>query len=311
MGVRDEIMSVEQSNSFYTGMSRDIVREAFKATVAAGTPYDLELQVVTGDGRRLWIREVCRPTFRRGKLISVVGVVQDISEGRRMAALLTQSADQERTRIAADLHDGVGQELTGLALELEGSASEYRHASPAAARNFALCSAIARRALTGLRETSHALLPLELRDLGFIGVCRRLASSAGRTLEVRVQFRFRGDHTHVPVDSTAEHLYRIGQEALANAIRHGAARRITMALTANESKLQFTISDNGSGISPAAENAGVGLQLMRYRAGLIGGLLTLKRRREGGTHVRCVVPRSAIDARQPRLDTRPRKHAVP
>jgi len=294
MGTRDEIMTVEQSNSFYVGVSRDIVREAFKVTLTEGTPYDLELEVMTGDGRRIWIREVCRPTFRRGRLISVFGVVQDISESKYMADLLAQSADRERTRIAVDLHDGVGQELTGLAFELEGAAAEYRRASPAAARDMARCARTARKTLARLREMSHALLPLELRDLGFDGICRQLIAAVRTTFGVRAQFRFRGDASYMPTDSTAEHLYRIAQEAIANAIKHGAARQIIATLTADASRLMLTISDDGSGMKTVSKKPGVGIKIMRYRARQIGGVLTLKPLRRGGTQVRCVVPRLAV-----------------
>jgi PAS domain-containing protein len=117
------VLTVEESNTFYTGPSRAIVREAFKATMNHGTPYDLELEVVTGHGRRMWVRETCRPSFRNGRLSSLVGVLQDISERRRMADLLAKRADIERERIGADLHDGLGQELTGLALLLEAAAT--------------------------------------------------------------------------------------------------------------------------------------------------------------------------------------------
>ena len=299
MGIREDRMTVERSNAFYVGVSREIVREAFTVTLSEGTPYDLELEVLTGDGRRMWIREVCRPTIRRGKLVSVVGVVQDISERRHMANLLAQSVDRERTRIAADLHDGVGQELTGLAFGLSGAAAAYRRECPAAAREFAVCSETARKALTRLREMSHSLLPLELRDVGFNGVCRQLATSVRSTLGIRAQFRFRGDKSHVPVDSTAEHLYRIAQEAVANAIKHGAAKRITMTLTADATKLLLTISDDGSGLNATHKNRGVGMQIMRYRARLLGGVLALKAMRQGGTRLRCIVPRSAINVHRP------------
>ncbi len=301
MGIREDRMTVERSNAFYVGVSREIVREAFKVTLREGTPYDLELEVLTGDGRRMWIREVCRPTIRRGKLVSVVGVVQDISERRHMADLLAQSVDRERTRIAADLHDGVGQELTGLAFGLSGAAAAYRRECPDAAREFAACSETARQALTRLREMSHSLLPLELRDVGFTGVCRQLAASVRCTLGIRAQFRFRGDKSHVPVDSAAEHLYRIAQEAVANAIKHGAAKRITMTLTADATKLLLTISDDGSGLNATHKSRGVGMQIMRYRARLLGGVLALKAMRQGGTRLRCIVPRSAIDGHRPPL----------
>lgn len=303
MGTKKDTITVEHSSSFYVGASRNMVREAFRLTLSEGRPYDLELEVMTGNGCRMWIREVCRPTFRRGKLISIVGVVQDISERRHMADLLAQSVDRERTRIAADLHDGVGQELAGLALELAAAAAQHRQKSPEAARDFSRCSEAARKTLSRLRDMSHALLPLGFRETGFNVACRHLASSVSIALGVRVQFRFIGNRSHAPVDATAEHLYRIAQEAMANAITHGAARRIIVTLTANASKLLLTISDDGSGMNPSPKRRGVGVRLMHYRARLLGGVLAVTPSRQGGTRVRCVVPRSDNSSTRARTDT--------
>ena len=78
----DQEMTIERSFNFYSAASEAIVREAFTATVTHGIPYDLELEVVTARGNRIWVREVCRATIRRGRLISLIGVLQDITERR-------------------------------------------------------------------------------------------------------------------------------------------------------------------------------------------------------------------------------------
>ena len=85
----DQLMtSIEDSYSYYTESSRPIVREAFTAALTLGTPYDLELEVVTGRGNRIWVREVCCATMRKGRLVSLFGIAQDITERRRLAELV-------------------------------------------------------------------------------------------------------------------------------------------------------------------------------------------------------------------------------
>lgn len=85
------------------------MREAFEITLMRGTPYDLEVEVITGKGANISVREVCRATFYRGKLKSLTGIYQDVTEQRRLAELVANVSDRERARIGADLRDGMGR----------------------------------------------------------------------------------------------------------------------------------------------------------------------------------------------------------
>jgi PAS domain S-box-containing protein len=287
-------VTVEQSYDFYTDASRAIVREAFNATMARGTPYDLELEAITGRGERIWVREVCRATMRRGRIVSVIGVSQDITERRRLAGLLTRIANQERARIGADLHDGLGQEFTGLALLLRSLAMRAELQAPALASELRELAALAGKSVEALRRIAHGLLPLELSDLGFGQVLRRLARSTSEAFGVLVTVRFAGLQSHMPVGAAAEYLYRIAQEAIANAVKHGRAKRVSLWVNAAKTKTIFTASDDGVGIDLARANDGMGLQIMRYRARMLGGLLDVQRAAGGGTCVRCVLPRNGL-----------------
>lgn len=293
------VLTIEETYSFYTEASRAIVREAFNATLSHGTPYDLELEVKTRHGRVFWVREVCHSTFRAGRLVSVVGVMQDITERRQMADLLARSADLERARIGADLHDGVGQELTGLALLLQSIATRSKRESPALSQELSVLCKLASKSIETLRDMSHSMLPVELRQMGFMHVCRQLATSMRKALGVGIRFRFSGDKLQMPAGPTAEHLYRIAQEAIANAVKHGGARQIALTLKASDTKLVLTISDDGSGLEAAPATGGIGLQIMRYRARLLGGLLDVGKNGRGGTRVKCIVPRVGAPARVP------------
>jgi PAS domain S-box-containing protein len=293
LGIRGSpVRSIEESYAFYADASRAIVREAFDAAILRGTPYDIELQMITGNGRLIWVREVCQPTMRRGRVASIVGVIQDISERRRMADLLARSADEERARIGADLHDGLGQELTGLSLLLQSVAAQAARDCPSLAMELAALSKMAGRTVQSVRDLSHAMLPLEIKERGFKRVFQELATTMRRNLQVGIQLRFVGAERLLPEGPAAEHLYRIAQESIANAVKHGRARCVGITVDGSESKIVLTVLDDGRGFDTQRTGDGRGLQIMRYRSRLLGGFLHVDPRARGGTRVRCIVPRS-------------------
>jgi signal transduction histidine kinase len=289
----DHTVTVEQSYSHYTEASRIIVREAFAATLARGTPYDLELEVVTGRGRRIWVREICRATMRKGRLVSVIGLTQDITDRRRVGELLANNANLERARIGADLHDGLGQDLTGLALLLRSAATRAETGAPGLARELGELATLASKAVKTARAMAHGMLSVDLSDGGFAGALRRLSRSTAEAFAVTVTIRLRGHERHRPDGSAAEHLYRIAQEAISNAVKHGHPSRVSLQLHASESQTVLIVSNNGTRIDPNRATEGMGLQIMRHRARVLGGLLVIEPMRRAGTQVRCVVPRVA------------------
>jgi signal transduction histidine kinase len=289
-----EQIPLEQSYGFYTRASRSIVREAFNVTRAKGTPYDLVLECITATGSRIWVREVSRAVMRRGRIVSVVGFTQDITEQRRLAGLLNDIGRQERARIGADLHDGLGQELTGLALLLGGISTRAAQEGSMLAGELRELSALASKCIETVREIAHGLLPLKMGHAGFRQVLRRLARSMRMTFGVQVDIRFQGENLHMPVGEIAENLYRIAQEAVSNAVKHGRAKHVTLRLSANGTRIIFTASDDGTGIDPETHGEGMGLQIMRYRTRMLGGLIDIQRRTAGGTRLRCVMPRTSF-----------------
>jgi signal transduction histidine kinase len=294
MPATQEPVTIEESYDFYTEASRPIVREAFNATMARGTPYDLELEAITGQGRRIWVREVCRATMRGGRPISVIGFSQDITERRRIAGLLTSIGDQERARIGADLHDGLGQELTGLSLLLRSVTTRAELDGSALAAELGGLTKLAGKTVETVRHIAYGLLPLELGEFGLRQVLERLARSISETFGVLVTIRFEGEEALMPVGTVAENLYRIAQEAIANAVRHGKAKRVALRVRASQAKTTFTVSDDGIGIDLQRNPDGMGLQIMRYRTRMLGGILDVQPMPRGGTRVRCVIPRNSL-----------------
>ncbi len=287
----EQTTTLDESWDTYTEPSRAIVREAFAETLAHGAPYDLEVEVVTGKGRRIWTREVGRLTKTRGRHTAVIGVTQDITEQRQLRELVGTIANRERVRIGADLHDGLGQELTGLALLLRSLATRRDKADPALKRELGDLADAASRAIATARGLAHGMLPVDLRDGGFAGALRRLARSTQATFGLPVSARFGGEGRFWPNGMVAENLYRIAQEAITNAVKHGRPKRITVSVQFGETKTVLTVANDGRRIDPKEVTDGMGLQIMRYRASTLGGLLQVQPLPRGGTRVRCVVPR--------------------
>jgi PAS domain S-box-containing protein len=220
-----------------------------------------------------------------------LAVVQDVSERKRLEREVLDIGNRERRRIGHELHDGLCQELTGVALMLRSIATHVRRDILPTDRQFAEIVALVNSAIEGARTMARGLSPVTIDRGGLLSaldvlVCRARASSG---VDIRL-------HVRMPIDrmiaeATASHLYRIAQEALSNAVKHAAARIITVALEAVNDDLQLTVSDNGQGLAEdAVHGSGMGLKIMDYRARMIGGYVEIAPRGRGGTRVRCIVP---------------------
>ena len=288
-------MAIEQTFRYYSKASEKIVREAFEATLTRGVPYDLELEAVTARGKHLWIREVCRARFRDGKLVSLIGVLQDITERRRLSEYLARIADEERTRLGADLHDGLGQELTGFSLLLHALATRAKSESPSLWPELRHLSQMAGAAVASVRDIAHGMLPIALGHGDLKSAIRALANTTRRTLEVRVTTRYQCHNVRPSTGRNAEQLYRIAQEAVTNAVKHGRARRISIAVSEDLEQTSIVVADDGMGFDGIAAPRGMGLQIMHHRARVLGGLIDIQRSKLGGMQVTAVVPSHAGD----------------
>lgn len=239
------------------------------------------------------------------------GIIRDISERKELQAHVLESAAEEQRRIGRELHDGTGQELTALSL-IAGTLLNLLTAVPAKGIDghvvrqldeggFVRICDIANKLNRKLSETnrdihqlSHGIMPVQIDAEALRSALEELAASTHTPPTVNCHF-----DCPRPVmaanNTTATHLYRIAQEAVNNAIRHGQADDICISLRQNDDQIVLEVSDNGVGIDAvdsrigtARNDRGMGLQTMQYRAGMIGGTLHIERRESGGTLVRCV-----------------------
>lgn len=200
--------------------------------------------------------------------------------GRRALA----AQEQERLRVARELHDEVGQVLTGVILELEQAARADQHAD---GERLAEAREAVRRSLDDVRRIAGELRPEALDQLGLQSALRSLCSEAAAHKGLRVERRLElGD---VEVSPEVELVvYRIAQESLTNVMRHADASRVLVALGDVDGGLRLIVRDDGRGLPPDVE--GDGIAGMRERALHVGGRLTLASPPGGGTEVRLEVP---------------------
>lgn len=205
---------------------------------------------------------------------------------RRIAGLTTA----EQSRIGRDLHDDLGQQLTGLALLAKSLERDLNvESSKHAARVHEISSGL-KRAHTHVRMLARGIAPVQIDADGLPAALRELATTSSKRLGIQVDF-VPAVEVGVRDRQIATELYRIAQEALTNAAKHGKPSLIEMKLLANDDDVTLEILDNGIGVSDQTiRRLGMGLSTMVYRASVIGGELTVGRGAPEGTLVRCCVP---------------------
>lgn len=282
----------EEQRSLMSEMSWKRLNAAIEATRNTGRPFELEMALSCYDGREAWVmfRGEAEPALK-GKIHSLRGTVQDITERKQLKEQILQAADHEQGRIARDLHDGLCQKLTGLRFMCDALSRELRTESPPNSRAFDRLSIILDSSLKEARGVARGLHPVKPEANGLMSALTEFAMTMNSIF--RVECRFRAARTVLVHDhSVATHLFRIVQEATSNAIRHGKARRVTIRLAAlAKGALHLTMNADGKRlpISPRSKR-GLGLEIMRYRASLIGAFLQIKPGRHGGTRLSCMCP---------------------
>jgi two-component system sensor histidine kinase UhpB len=208
------------------------------------------------------------------------------AERRRAGSAALHAQEEERARVARDLHDEVNQSLTGLLLRLEAAREA---APPELEAELTETKALANQAMTELLSLARQLRPTALDDLGLVAAVGGLVRRLGRG-EVDASLRVEGDFSDLDGDAQLV-VYRVTQEALSNAARHSGAKRVEVALRRAEGGgVALEVRDDGRGFAFAESERGLGIGGMRERALLVGAELVIESRPGHGTTVRLSVP---------------------
>lgn len=276
-------------------------RQDFERQMARGNKLRNEFRVVLPDGSTRWLAGSARVLRdASGAPVRVIGVNYDITERRRaddarreLERQVLVAAELERQSIGRDLHDGLGQVLAGLAFSAGTLAARLAQKRAPEAGDARLIAGHLGAAVAQTRGLAAALQPVAADPGGLADALGELCSTAGTMFRVDCRLRLSAA-AEVKDSVVANHLFRIAQESIHNAVRHGKARRIRVALRVTGRTLVLTVGDNGRGLphgGPPKE--GIGLPTMRYRAAAMGGTVTIAPGPRGGTVVTCTVPRPA------------------
>ena len=266
-----------------------------KLAAAAGTAISLALAglllMLAGRARR--IEELVRR--RTAELAEANRQLEAMMEERReLEDEVLQIGGREKARVGRDLHDSLGQKLTG-AMYLFGAYRQKTASADAVAESDAAqIAATLKDAVSQVRRIARGLAPVALTEDGLSDALRGLAEESRALFQRDIEFY--AEREGRPKDAgTAEHLYLIAQEAVNNAAKHGDCTRIVLTLDYDDGGGLLAIEDNGKGLPPAAPAAGAGgsgLRIMRHRADVFGGELSVEAGLQGGVRVRCRFPKA-------------------
>jgi PAS domain S-box-containing protein len=248
-----------------------------------------ETRHLTRDGRVLEIEMWTRPIDFGGQN-AVLAFATDVTERKALGRALIDAIAGEQRRIGQEMHDGLGQELTGLSLSLRALANRAGRDRLPFAADLDQLAGLVSACIQSARRIVHGLSPLSGADGNLVAALTHLADSGSAGgLEVHVRTDLAAPLT-LPLEAR-NHLFRIAQEALQNAQKHSGARRIDIELSVRTDRVRLAVSDDGRGAAELPLNgSGLGMRTMRYRAASIGGRLTLRTRSPSGTVVLCDAP---------------------
>jgi signal transduction histidine kinase len=217
----------------------------------------------------------------------------EMEDRQRLERQVLQSIEREQQRIGQDLHDGLCQLLTGIKFKTSSLEAELSKRGLKEAREAKAIEKLVNHAIRESYGLARGLNPVKLPGHGLTSALAELAGGLEAAFEMRCVCELAGapvteDH------AVANHLYRIAQEAIHNAIKHGKAKKIVIRLDEQKGHVVLTVKDDGTGFPPDGETRnGMGLPNMKARAGMIGGSLDVRRGERGGTTVTCSLPTPA------------------
>lgn len=275
------------------------VLQAFARGMKTGEPGQITYRLLWPDGSVRWIETSGSMIYdRQGNPLRAVGVIRDITEPRRLEAEILRAAEAERQRIGRDLHDSLGQSLTAIGYLADAVRENLVRRKRPEAQEVQRLEKLIDQAAAEAHRLARGLLLADLKRGGLGAALQELAFRLQEQFGVACQYA--GPARLPKLDAeAASQLYRIAQEAATNAAKHGQRTKIAIHLARIPTGLQLSVQDTGPGL-PARRprNAGVGLDIMRYRAGLIGAMFWIDSVKGKGTTVNCLLPGRARPQRR-------------
>ena len=214
----------------------------------------------------------------------------DITERKRLEKAILEISSAEQRRIGQDLHDGLGQHLTGIACMSKVQEQKLREKGLSEATEAARIVGLVNEAINKARQLAHGLLPVVSDSHGLMSALRQWAAEVEDLFKISCRLQIT-EPVLIHDANVSTHLYRIAQEAVNNAIKHGQAQNIVISLFGGEDYGTLEIENDGSSLPvPAAGNSGMGMRIMKYRARMIGGSLKVESIGARGVRITCEFP---------------------
>jgi len=276
---------------FLVAEEADRFKAVFELLCTDLLPRDYQSCWVTrhGDQRLIaWSSTLLPGSGDTSNYIIATGI--DITERKHLEKAILDISAREQRRIGQDLHDGLGQHLTGIAFMAKVHEAKLAEQEKSEADEAAKIVKLVNEAIHKTRELARGLLPVVSDSYGLMSALQLWATEVEDLFGITCCFRCE-KAVLIHDDTMATHLYHIAQEAVNNAINHGEAQRILIQLTDEQGRGTLMIKDDGKGIAKnSAGRQGMGLHIMNYRAGMIGGTLEIQRDTTRGTIVTCSFP---------------------
>ena len=214
-------------------------------------------------------------------------LTKEIALRERLQHELLHISEREQERVGHDIHDSLCQHLTGTALAAEVVAESLESHNSPERNDAARVVELIEEGITLARNLARGLSAVEVSHNGLMGALSEFADSTSELFNVTCRFEC-PEPILMNDCSTAAHIYRIAQEAVGNAVKHGEAKNVTIRLEHERSGCVLRVIDDGTGLSPTYKNGkGMGLRIMAYRSDLIGARLDIQRRSPRGTEISC------------------------
>jgi signal transduction histidine kinase/DNA-binding response OmpR family regulator len=252
---------------------------------------------VHADGMARWFAVTARSLATRPGHVVMTHV--DVTDRRALEMQILRVAHQEQRHLGMDLHDGLGQEMTGIALMLGGLARQVADGDATLHAELTRLAALASRSVATARSIARGLYPVSVQDGSISSALQQLAASTRELFGIDASVEVVDSTEPEMAQHTAYHLYRIAQEAISNAVRHGKASKVSIQIESIASQLCLRVVNNGAQLPVVAARQGSGLSIMHYRARAIGGSFAIHNLPEGGVEALCHWSASESSLRAP------------
>jgi PAS domain S-box-containing protein len=285
----DEFLKINVTDTYQNPADRQIF---LADLLRAGSVAAYELRLKKKDGTPIYC-SVTATAHRgpNGRVEWVDGIVEDITERKRLEDQLIEISEREQRRIGQDLHDGLCQHLAGVGFMSKALAQKLEDAAPTEAADARTVANLIRQAISEARGIATGLHPVKKESNATMVALQELAANIESMFRVHCTFTC-DPPVLIEDNNAATHIYRIAQEAVNNALRHGKAKHLWITLAEADHRVTLIVKDDGKGIpQPLSAGRGIGIDIMTHRARVIGGTFHIGCAPEGGTVLTCSFPK--------------------